>query len=154
MGIETFPVVEGYEVETFLAGEWKTLTDCLDDKMDAIARELDLTPLARFCSYSRQDAIESLSEEEVEEEEAEAELKDGVYHKEGYELWSLERRWFEPDEARRTTEELIQFLRLHPERLGEAAEDAEYFIAILETLHEVLSQAKARNKRFYLKTCV
>jgi hypothetical protein len=155
MGIETIPVVEGYEITTFfLVDEWKWLTDCFNDDINAIAQELNTTPLTRFCSYSREDAILGLSEEEVEDEEEDAELKDGVCYKDGYAMWSQERQWFEPKEALRTTGALIQFLRLHPERLDNDAEDVECFVGILETLQGVLSRAEVENKRFYLKSFV
>jgi hypothetical protein len=155
MGIETILVVEGYEITTFfLVDEWKWLTDCFNDDINAIAQELNTTPLMRFCSYSREDAIMGLSEEEVEDEEEDAELKDGVYYKDDYAMWALERQWFEPKEALRTTGALIQFLRLHPERLDNDAEDVECFVGILETLQGVLSRAEVENKRFYLKSFV
>ena len=154
MGIETYPVLEGHdESEFFLCAEWKWLTDCMEG-LETIAKELNLTPLDSFYSYSRQDAIDSLSEEDVEDEEAEAEFRDGWYWKDGYKLWSPERQWFEPGDALQTTQALLHHLEAHPEAVNGQADAAEGFAYILEELQKVLAQAQTQQKRFYLKAAV
>ena len=156
MGIETYPVLEGSEEGAFfLTAEWKWLTDCMgSEHLDGAAERSGVARLGRFVSYSRQDAIQSLGEEEVGETEQGAELRNGRYYRDDEELWSPEREWFQPEDALKTTGALLQYLRSNPEALIDEGHDAEAYIEVLEALKGVLTEAQHEHRRFYLKACL
>lgn len=160
MGIETWPVIEDYvnpepaTIHNFV--EWKWLTDCME-QLDEAAKTLDLTPLEGFYNYSRQDAIEAESEEDVDETEAEAEFKDGWFQVGAGKLWTPERQWFVPEDALKTVRGLIQLLQTQPDSVefDETNEgDRDSFIYVLTKLEKVLVTAQQLGKRFHLKSAV
>lgn len=160
MGVETWPVIENYvetePVTTDNFVEWKWLTDCLFH-LEEPAKKLNLTPLDAFCNNSRQAAIESLGEEEVEEMEADAEFKDGSFYLCGGLLWTLERVWFSPDDALKTVRGLTQLLRTQPKSVisDETDEgDVEGFLYILPELEKVLIKAQQMGKCFHFRSLV
>jgi len=158
MGIETWPVIEDYvnpepiTVDNFV--EWKWLTDCVEH-LDEAAKTLNLTPLKGFCNYSRQDAIDAESEEDVEETEAEAESKDGWFQIDEGKLWTPERQWFVPDDALKMVRGLIQLLQTQPDSIesDELNEgDIDGFLYVLPELEKALVKAQQLGRRFYLKS--
>lgn len=112
-----------------------------------VTKELGLTPLAKFHSGCRQDALANLGAEEVEEMEKDAELISGCYYLNDGVLWSLEPQWFEPKKGFQTTNGLLEYLRSNPERFGV---NADGFIYILEQLNKALVRANEENVRFRL----
>ena len=110
MSIEIYPVLENsYEEPNFLHYvEWKWLDDCINETEET-SKQLGLTPLSHFVTYSRQDAfyVGGMTEDEVKEMEDEAELKDGCFYlNDGGILWSLEPEWFDTQEGLQTTRRL------------------------------------------------
>lgn len=133
------------------------MADRLFVSFKSASKNLNLTPLDAFCNCSRQDAIESLGEEEVEAMEADAEFKDGSFYFCGGLLWTLERIWFSPDDALKTVRGLIQILQTQPESIKSDAMDeydVEGFLYALPELEKVLVKAQQMGKRFYLKSLV
>ena len=157
MGIETTPVFEN-ELPQILWGfyEWKTMTDATD-RLAGLARSLSVVPLDQFVSFAREDALAGTDEDEIEEMEAEAQLRDGNYFIADDLLWSLERHWFSPEEGVKTAETLLSHLKNHPEFWSEndrENQDDKALLDILEGFVAVMHEAKRRNVRFYLKVWV
>jgi hypothetical protein len=153
MGVESFPVVEGEDPVRYLVLpiEWKWLSDCMtSDTLNVASNELGLVPLGDFYSYSRQDALDSLSEEDVEEYEQEAEETEDGFYLGGGLLWLHEHRWSNPEHALATTRGLLKYLEDNPEQPDDERYDAEGFASILQALENVLVEAQANNKRFYI----
>lgn len=152
--MEIFPVFENYKEPTFPDYvEWKWLDDCIND-MEETAQQLGITPLSRFVTYSRQDALGAMSKAEVKEMEDEAELKDGCFYlSDGLLLWSVEPEWFDTQEGLRTTRGLLEYLQSHPEQFGgntSGYTNAMGFTMILGALENALVQASDSGQRFHL----
>jgi hypothetical protein len=153
MGVSSFPIVEGQDTLHYLTLpiEWKWLSDCAtNETLGIVSKERGLVPLDEFYSYSRQDALENLGKGEVEEYEAEAEVRDDGFYLDGGLLWSHERRWFDPVQALTTTRGLLEYLRQHPEQPDDGDYDANGFIYILQELENILVEAQTNAKRFYI----
>lgn len=167
MSVSVFPILEGDEGDNKLRHllkpiEWKWLSDCTTNQVLTVAaQQLSLTPVGDFMSSSRQDALENLGEEEVEEYEEDAELRDRAYYLSGGLLWTLEKQWFEPREALKTVRGLLEWIEAHPEvpadfvpqtedLPGAREYDAEGFAYILRELEAILMLAEQAGEKFYL----
>jgi len=157
VGIEVVPVLENEELDILLGdAEWKWMGDATI-LLEDLARQLGVTPLGDFMSYTRDDAAGAYDEEEMEDLEAEAELRDGAFWMgDGALLWSLERNWHTPETGLQTARALIEHLSNHPEfwMPDDAARSLdEGLIDILREFEAVMLDAQARAKRFYLHLC-
>ncbi len=168
MGVSVFPIIEGDDGEEKIRHllkpiEWKDLSDCtLNSVLTSAAAKLGVTPIGDFMSSSRQDALESMGEEEVEEHEEDALFREGAfYHENGMLLWTLEKQWFEPREGLQTVRTLIAWINDHPQTptATQPENDAwprarayhgPSFVAVLRALESILVEAQSQGKRFYL----
>lgn len=158
MGVQLFPVLEGYERDSFLihrSGDWKSVAVILKE-IDEISVELKVMPFSCFINCTRDESL--VDDEELEAIEQFGELIDGVQYYEGHELWSIEPQWSSPEQGLETVHALIDHLKsLLPEwdllssddrELDEDTEDYQGALHELEELESVLVKAKNEGKRF------
>lgn len=158
MGVQLFPVLEGYERDYFLihrSGDWKSVAVILEE-MDEISVELKVMPFSCFINCTRDESL--VNDEELEAIEQFGELIDGVQYYEGHELWSIEPQWSSPEQGLETVRALIGHLQfLLPEwdlfssedrELDENAENYQGALYELEELESVLIKAQQEGKRF------
>lgn len=160
MGVQLFPVLEGYERDYFLihhSGDWKSVASMLE-KLDGIAEQIEIELISEFINCTRNESLLPFDDEELEEFERLGELIDGVWYYEGHELWSIEPQWSSPEQGLETVRALIHHLRsLLPEwdllssddrELDEDTEDYQGALYELEELESVLIKAQNEGKRF------
>ncbi|MBD2078009.1 hypothetical protein H6F86_29795 [Phormidium sp. FACHB-592] len=160
MGVQLFPVLEGYERDYLFihrSGDWKSVASMLEE-LDGIAEQIEIEPISEFINCTRSESPLPFDDEELEEFEQLGELIDGVWYYEGRELWSIEPQWSLPEQGLKTVRALIHHLRsLLPEwdllssddrELDEDTEDYQGALSELEELESVLIKAQNEGKRF------
>jgi len=158
MGVQLFPILEGYEKDYFLihhSGDWKSVSVILEE-IDEISVELKVMPFSCFINCTRDESV--FDDEELEEIERFGELIDGVQYYEGHDLWTLQPQWSSPEQGLEAVRALIHHLQsLLPEwdllssddrGLDEDTEDYQGALSELEELESVLIKAQNEGKRF------
>lgn len=159
MGIELYPVVEGYDQLYFFVRptvvDWKALPRRLDE-LDRVAEQLAVGTLSSFINYTRDEALWEI--EQIEEIEQQGELIDGVWYYEGQPMYSVQPQWFSPDQGLITVRSLLDYLWEHQEKqdllsdneqdIGSEIEEVEGVISELDQMAKILIKAKREAKRF------
>ncbi|MGI0493788.1 hypothetical protein ACN4EG_18555 [Alkalinema pantanalense CENA528] len=111
MGVQIFPVLEGYDKCSFLHSEsvdWKTIALVMET-LDALSAKVGVEALGCFVNSTREDM--PFGEEEIEEVEQGSELVDGVYYFQGEVMWSVVPQWFEVRRGIEAVQGLLAELR-------------------------------------------
>lgn len=74
-----------------------------------MTEQLGVEPLSSFVNCSRDEVF--FDNETMEEFEKEGELIDGAWYYEGQVLWTVEPKWFSPDQGLTTISGLLGYLR-------------------------------------------
>ncbi|OUC14940.1 MAG: hypothetical protein B0A82_09460 [Alkalinema sp. CACIAM 70d] len=123
MGVQVFPVLEGYNKHYFLHSEsvdWKAIAIVME-RLEELSARVGVESLSCFVNSTREDM--PFGEEEIEEIEQGSELLDGVYYFQGEVMWSVVPQWFEATRGIEAVQGLLSELCCHQEELPEDEED-------------------------------
>jgi hypothetical protein len=169
MGIELYPVVEGYDQLYFFIRptvvDWKALPRKLDE-LDRVAEQLAVSTLSSFINFTRDEA--PWGTEQIEEIEQQGELIDGMWYYEGQPMYSVQPQWFSPEQGLITVRSLLDYLLDYlwerqekqdllsddEQDIGSEIEEVEGVISELDQMAKILIKAKREAKGFRLSLCI
>lgn len=161
MGVQLFPVLEGYDKYHFCrpsvqSVDWKSIPLKIEE-LDTFADQLEVASLNTFVSSTREDL--PFDDETMDEFEQDSELINGVWYYQGQVLWSVEAQWFAPDQGLVTVRGLLNQLRFLQDGKEVIEDEAQNWhedleqdysgvILELEEMEKILHRAIQENRLF------